>query len=257
MKIGVIFCGYNMAEYAVDSIMPWVEAKAYQTGGYSFVLSAVSVPFANYPAATSEDETGVILKDLESRNSLDKVFTEPRNINEWEARDLCLQYLLKQKVDLVWQVDLDEFYTLEDIENILKFVEKDAMSSWFKISFKNYAFDKSSYLSEPFTPPRIHRTTVYAGHLHKFIYDNDLSYKRHLNGEEISHNSVAFKLIPRQVAWVKHLTWLNDSRSRDKVKYHTDRGWLCSYSWDEEKGLQFNDKYFDKNNLHKPLLLKE
>ena len=39
---------------------------------------------------------------------------------ETEARSLALDYLIKNNVDIVWQVDSDEFYTLEEIEAAFK-----------------------------------------------------------------------------------------------------------------------------------------
>ncbi len=63
--------------------------------------------------------------------------------------------------------------------------------------------------------------------------------------------------IPPSILNPKHYTWLNDTlsnktRSRLKEKYQRDRGWQCSFSWDDSQGgLIFNP------TLPKPKVIRE
>ena len=72
LKYGIIYCGYNTEEYVVDSITPFLERD-------NFVVSAVSLPFAEYKDIDDfKDATTDILRELV--RSAEPCFTTPFQI---------------------------------------------------------------------------------------------------------------------------------------------------------------------------------
>jgi len=245
MKYGIIFCGYNTEDYIKDSLAPWI-------GRDDCVISAVSIPFQEYSRQVFfEDKTIEILHEHFNRGEIQHLTTFPRFIKEHEARNLALRKI-KEPVDAYFLVDSDEIYTKENIERIFEFVETNPMC-WYKVALRNFVFDKDTYLEEPFTPPRIFRTNFLGLNTPSFSWDNDMTYN-HQEGQ-FSHNQIPFLEIPKEVAWVDHYTWLSNSLSKRKLQYQMAHfQGVCSFDWDEEKGLIFNEAYY--KNIPKPKLLK-
>lgn len=254
MKYGIIFCAYNCASTVEKCLEPWKEIKNSQ-----FVYSCVSVPFLQYKDSNILEDNTVEL--VHAANVMDYHITKPKFIQETEARGLCLQYLISQGCDIIIQVDGDELFILDNINNILDYVEKNPQAAWFKLSFKNYVFNENSYLEEPFTPARIYRVNHTPFRLGKFYNDNNIGYiygyGDGLTSEQLpfSDGVVKNKIIPKEIAWIKHITWLNNETSKNKINYQKSRGWNCSYAWDEEKGLIFNPEFYIGKSL--PKLIKE
>lgn len=253
MKVGVIYCAYNTVDMIDRSLDPWVKTRALgQIGSqtdpavHDFLVCAVNVAFAGFPI-TSEDGTRERLRASRDAGNIDHLIEGPDNIPETTARGMALTWLMSQGVDLIWQVDSDEMYTIAQIDLILQTVNLNEWADWFRIAFKNYVFDEKTYLAEPFTPPRIHRVKPhrYANlRPHQFIADNDIGYmtKGEIDGTVWSQDSLTSALIPNPSSrmQIKHITWMNDERSRKKVLYQQVRGWKCSFAWDDQKGLIFN-----------------
>jgi len=256
-KLGIIFCGYNTEKYINDSISTWVKLREDNPG--KVILSAVSLPFAEYEGLDIfQDNTTNVLLELEYKRKIDKVFTRPKYIKENEARDLCLQYLLKKECDLIMLVDSDEIFTSEQISNIFDYVDQDKLIAWYSICYKNYIFTDKQYLSAPFTPPRIFRVNVGNFKLDKIYWDNDFMYVSTKTGQTFTNYQLAGRNIPKKVAFVKHYTWMNDEKSKQKIEYQNKHfGGTCSYAWDNEKGLIFNEEFYKAYSLKKPEVLTE
>lgn len=155
---------------------------------------------------------------------------------------MALTWLVDQGCEMSWQVDSDEYYTLNEIQNILDFVEANPWTVSFKLSLKNYVFDDKTYLVEPFTPTRIHRVSGTGGYLVAgFQSDNGTFYQRPWSKETIPDLGLSQQTVPMNVAWIRHDSWPNSPRSKAKCEYQTVRwGNVCSFAWDEHKGLVFN-----------------
>lgn len=242
-RIGIILVGYNMEEYVTPCLDAWIRARAQRLGGHEFVICAVSLPFAGFPNE-GPDSTADILKMHLDLGQIDHLITEPKNIPETTARGMALHWLSDQDCDVSWMVDLDEFYTTHDIQQILEFVGDNPWVDWFRLSLKNYVFDDKTYLIEPFQPPRIHRMRVADGQYqaHSFSADNDIAYGGSVTRDLISQDQFASLVVPPSVAWIRHMTWQQGDRARRKIEYQLKgRNWpQCSFAWDEVKGLVFN-----------------
>lgn len=241
MKIGVILTGFNMEEHVAPCLDAWVQARARQLDGYEFIICVVSVPFAGFPVAEEDDTVECLAAHLVAHR-IDHLITEPRNILETTARGMALNWLVRSGVDILWQVDIDERYTAADISAVLAHIQRDEWSAWWRVCLKNYVFDESTYLVEPFTPPRIHRVRVDGYRAHSFSADNDIQYGGRITRDIILQGRFASATVPQSVAWVRHLTWQSaGDRSRRKIAYQTARwGNVCSFAWDPDKGLVFN-----------------
>lgn len=245
-KIGVIYSAYNARDYVAASLAPWVHLMyrygkmsmpvGHSSRPYSFVICAVNVRFAGFEAET-EDGTRDLLRAYADRGDV-RLIDAPDNVPETTARGMALQYL-RDKVDAVWQVDADEHYAEADIHAILDYIAANP-ADWYRLSLKNYVFDESTYLIEPFTPPRIHRVNVRGYRAHSFSGDNDIQYGGTITRDIIPQDRFASLTIPASVANPRHFTWLSDDRSRRKCAYQWARWGNCSFVWDAAKGLMFN-----------------
>jgi hypothetical protein len=249
VNIGVIFTSYAMADMLDMSLAPWLAARRAGLGGHTFKIAAVSGPFTGFPHDPSvpEDGTAARLKALcEGDNDwMNRVFVHTEPMPETEARGRALQWLVEEGVDLIWQWDGDESLTGADIANILVTVQDNPWIAWFRVSYRNLVFDTKHALAEPFTPARIHRVRPHGYCAVGFWDDNNVLYGDLFFSEGVQRDiNMASMTIPVRIAAPLHYTWLNNDRSRRKIFYQVSRGWECSYRWDDEVGLCFNEQYF-------------
>jgi hypothetical protein len=249
MKIGIIYCAYNCKSFAEKSVEPFLIAK---NENIISAICAVSLPFFEYFEINQDkDDTTDFLLNLYKNKKIDNIFTQPNYIQEHKARDLCLQYLKIIGCDTIWMVDGDEFYSTDNIKAIISFIEKKIEYVWYKINFKNYIFDGTKWI-DGFCPPRIFRVQKDDFLLDKFYWDNDMTYKT--NSESISYQNLKNLEIPKEIAHIKHMTWLH-SNSENKYKYQMKHFGDCGYKWNEEmKRIEINKAYYIKNKLEEPLI---
>lgn len=255
--IGLIYCAYATKDYLARSLAPWVALR--KAGQVKVSICAVNVLFKGFEG--SDDGTRELLRGYVDRGDIDHLVDSPDGIAEIEARGAALTWLRGQGCDVSWMVDSDEFYEVEDVINIVNAVEANPWCYWFRICLKNYVFDTKTYLADPFTPPRIHRirakhhdAPVYA---HSFIADNDIVYSNEEGDSSfrIHQDELASRTIPQGYAWIPHITWQSNERSRLKIAYQLrGRGWpQCSFSWDDSKGgLIFNPALPTPKTIREP-----
>lgn len=252
MKIGIIYCAYNTQEYLKDSLMPWILARDSHLESNEFLICAISVPFERF-GEPRLDDTGKNLAHLYDNKLIDHIIIDDKPLKETEARTLALKYLVSKDVDIIWQVDSDEFYQLEEVSKIIKFVNSRPFISSFYGSFKNYVFDLKTYLTAPFTPMRIHRVKSNNYLADSFWDDNNIMYLN-ANGQQYLKDINMTPLnIPKSVQFTKHLTWMSDARGKKKVEYQIARGWDCSFAWDHSNNcLIWNGDMLKKRGLETP-----
>jgi hypothetical protein len=249
MKIGIIYCAYNCLPYTKDSLKTFIEAKQQNLISE---ISSVSIPFEEYfDLNKNEDETTNYLINLNKEKLIDDVFHEPKYIKEHKARDLCLQYLKNKNCDIIWMVDADEFYSLEDIQNIINFINNNANYYWYSINFKNYIFDGKQWIDD-FCPPRIFRNKSDIIQIDQFYWDNDIVYKSLNNNQLINYKSLNNLIIPKEICHIKHLTWLHEN-GKSKYEYQMKHFGHCGYLWNYEKEkLELNQEFYKITNTKIP-----
>lgn len=256
MTIGVIFCGYNAAEYLEMSLTPWMHARNVQLGGHRYLICGVSCPFESFDHGGVVDDTTERLEQHRAHNGIDALITSNRPIKETQARGDALRWLVAHDAEMVWQVDLDEQYTEKDIERITSFVASRPLVPWFKMSLRNAVFTKDQYLTEPFCPPRIHRIEPRHLTAHSFWDDNNILY-RSGDGTYVRDIDLPHLTIPKTVVWPRHYSWLSDLRSKRKIEYQRIRWGQSSFRWDEQHGLCFDESYYASKSLPLPEVARD
>lgn len=261
-KIGFLLCGFECDEYIDRVLAPWLELKSQSNNsGDEFVFSCVYGQFKEY-AEMFGQKTVKKPKWAKKYSGLinNFVLTETPD-SEANHRNLALKYLQDQKCDIIWLLDIqDEIYTVDGIKNIINFIKMNNYYCWYSVSLKNYVFDEKTYLLDPFTPPRIFRTSFNGYKLVKFSFDNDPIYQNYnqddlpgINYQFDSTRYTSYKqfsntIIPTNIGGtIRHFTWLNNEKSKNKIKYHHQHfgPGVCSFKWNEQENkVEFNELYY-------------
>lgn len=253
MKIGVLGTGYNCAEYFHQVLEPWLQ---YKEKNGDLIISAVSGQFTENELLESDNTKELMLGAFNTKK-IDYLALPVGAFDEAAIRNFALSPLLQENVDLVWLLDFDEIYKLEEIEKALLYTNQNPLDACFKIEFKNYVFADNTYI-KGFCPRRIWRKEIQHLKLNKFIWDNDCAYADSNNNMFPDSEFSALK-IPANLLNPKHLTWLDNERSKQKCGYqekHFVNGAGCSFKW-EEGYLKWNLDYFKKTGQSLPILHQE
>lgn len=251
MKIGVLICAYNTRDTVEESLSAWIKLRN-NPGPYQFVFSAVSVPFKEYASFNLEnDGTTEYLRGL----NLDYLVDHPEYLGEAEARTSALRPLLDEECDWIFLHDSDEMITVSEINYILSYIKDKNLFTWFGVNYKNYVFDNKTWI-DGFCPPRVFRRISSGFIIDSFFWDNDIQYKSLITNEIRSYKSFGSQKIPKNLAHVRHQTWLNNEKSKRKITYQKEHfHGECSYKWNDEKNcLEFDPAFYAKNSQPLPIL---
>lgn len=265
LKIGIIAVGYQ-SEFLSSSLAPWILLKC---GGcddngiriepdssLDIKICTVSALFKerwDMGEQYSNNKDEEMLNLLKNKGCIDKCIFVKHPIIDFESRNYSWNYLKQFDLDLIWQLDFgDEIYSIEQIKNIITFVNKNKLIDWFKVNFKNYVGTQKTYING-FCPPRIHWVNKNGG-IDKFVWDNDLIYKNSKHANQCSNIA-----IPKNIAHVAHYSWCGSSEFlKKKIEYQHRCLGTCSYKWDNlTNSITFNLDFFKKNNIAIPELLSD
>jgi hypothetical protein len=255
MKIGLLCCFFDCEEMLYEVIHPWLQAK---DDGNDMSIAVSYGMFKEYKEFGYEDNDEKTLDLIRGGNWHDFLYVQPKDVLQTEAeiRNHSLQKLLEEKCDIIILLDGDEVFTLEEVENIIRFVEDNEFITWFDIEFKNLTFSGNTY-TKGFRPPRVFRVNSGDFKLDSIYWDNDMSYLSK-DGNKITYKDLSKKSISTDLVNPLHHTWLNNERSRKKIQYqeeHFKNGAGCSFKW-SENGLEWDEEYFIKTGREKPELHK-
>jgi hypothetical protein len=232
LKIGLQILAYNCKEAFPRLIEPWAKLKE----ELNFKFWVHSRQFRIYEEMGSEDVNAETLEMLKTDYSelIDCLSVPEETLSDHESRSLCLEFFEKEDVDLIWMLDADEFYTEQQIRNIIDFIKNNSQFDWFSIQLKNYVVDESTW--EDFAPLRVIRAKRHGG-IREYYWDNHFSYK-----DDTEYRAHPNKTIPKDIAFPDHYTWTNTMNTtgpkhiKEKIeyqkKYYTGG---CGYKWNEEK----------------------
>lgn len=253
MKIGILFASYNCADYIDKCFQPWLNLRE----ELNLVLASTN---GRYDLSTKESDAKgshsllkLIGKDLDF---LVHSSGKDHRWSEEQSRTYMLNFMNDQKVDLIWCVDADEFYSENDIKNILNYIKINNQYDAYSVRFKNYVFELP-YWIDGFRKDVIYWTNRHGG-IKCFNFDNDITY----NNSMIIQNNNNKIIIPRSIAHIDHYTWLNnDSRIPEKIrnqniKYDGEFGAKCAYKYNDDNKLVFNELFWRSRNLEIPVLRK-
>lgn len=253
-RFGVIFAAWQSEDLLDESLSPWVAARQARLGGHEYVICAVSVPFVGFPQPEVLDGTVSSLQRALGSGDIDQLVTSPIPLTEVAARGEALRWLVTAGCTVLVQADSDEAYRESDILGVARWVEANPFSVWARVSLRNAVFTRDQYLTEPFTPPRVHRVRVGSYRAHSFWDDNNVLYGGTITRDlKRDVDAFASATIPTALCHPRHYSWLSDTRSRDKVAYQRRRWGHCSYQWDETtQTLAFDPTYYSRRGLPLP-----
>jgi hypothetical protein len=254
MKIGIIFAAYNCEEFVDKCLEPWFSLR----DTHDLVLTVTSGRFSDYQKLGIPNKNKETLKKLVSWDfDYLSITGGEKLLDEDTSRNRCLEYLKPYNCDLIWLVDLDEFYTQAQILSILDYVRSNQEVNNFWINFKNYTIRYPLFL--PWSRPTLYRNNIRGG-ISNFYFDSYFSY---LDGTDIKDETKV--TIPKEVAFVDHMSWVSRDAVKDKIKYQNIRYCgpggdfpleaRCSFKWDQESNrLEFNDLFYKFYNTQIPVL---
>jgi hypothetical protein len=139
------------------------------------------------------------------------------------------------------------------ISNFIRGDEGGSSGNVVQIGDNNYIFDGNEWVDD-FCPPRIFKNT-FSKKIKKFYWDNDIIYE--YNNMEINYKSLSECKIPKNVAHIKHMTWLH-SNGKAKYEYQMKHFGECSYKWNYEiNKLEFNKEFFGSKSILPPVIYKD
>lgn len=254
MNIAVTAIGYECAEHMEKVLKPWNDLRS---EGYQIFISVAHGVFPEVAQlgcdSKSKDGTISLLNKMLDEEMIDSLVIKDFPTKEKDLRNATLPFLFEKGFDLLWLLDLqDEIYTAKEILSIIKYIESKPESHWFKINFKNYVIDESTYIDD-FIVPRVWRNGVNKG-VAGFLYDNDIIFKSGQIQTDAPYSSV-----PRETAFPKHLSWVGSSEYlKRKIEFQKIHYGFCSYEWDEiSNKLKFSENYYKMVDKPIPTLFKD
>lgn len=249
--IGLILAQRNDGEYLTRCLEPWITWRK----DNPLLISCLDVCFGENGSGGSTDGSFETLQRYKNANLIDFLQQPPDGLKEHDARNVALKWLLEKKCDTIISIGADEIFTSLDTRKIFKYIEKEEFVPIFRIHYKNYVGDEKHYV-KGFNPQRIWRVNYNGYKLQKFFWDDDILYLNE-KGEEVIDRNLPQKTVPN--VFVKHLTWLSNERSRNKIIYqnrHFVTG--CGYKWnDENKSVEINNDFYIKTHQHPPEIHEE
>lgn len=247
-KLGIILSAYGLEEYVKPCLSSWIK--------FDIPIACSSFQFENF----EKQSNTACISELKKLLPEQCIFhDENKSFKEHEARNIPLDYLKNNTdIDTVLILDIDEFYTEKEIENLLKFINSEDFSwvAWAKINFKNYIFDEKSW-TDDFCPPRIFKIKYQDYILDKFYWDNDILYTNK-NGTSIDYKQLSSIVLPKNNIHIKHMTWLNNERSKNKIEYQEKHFGACSYKWDYlKKSVEINKDFYKKSGQIPPTIYND
>lgn len=257
MKIGISAIGYECAEHLDKVLEPWLlcKNKIGETEDQFYISVAHGVFPETYKLGfptLSQDGTIEKLQQYEKEKKIDYFQVLNTPTFEKDIRNATLPFLFYNEIDILWLLDLqDEIYTEVQIYNIINYIQN-SDKDWFKINFKNYVFDESTYVDD-FVAPRIWKNNTNNG-INQFYYDNEIIFN---NGKKA--NELPNELIPREISFIKHLSWVGSKEYlQRKINFQKIHYGNCSYIWnDQNNKLDFNLDYYSKINKEPPIIYKD
>ena len=240
MKIGIQILAYNCSTTFEKIIDPWVRLK----DKYDIKIWVGSGQFKEYAELGYENlnhHTEVLLNSLEENNKIDYLFSTDGKelLTDAETRDKCIPWMRDNDVDLMIQVDADEFYLFEDARNLIEYIINNPDHTCYNTIFNNIIGDGESIEWSRFSAGWIKRH----GGIRNYYFDMHWCFN---NDTEYRSNGIVD--IPKELVNPNHYTWTNNknttgpSHIKDKIEYQKRiYSGGCGYKWDESKNTIINN----------------
>jgi hypothetical protein len=260
MKIGISSIGYESKELIEQCFVSWDKIKKDSTlipeitdlkicFSHGCFEETAALGFPIY----STDGTYELIQEQKLNGIIDDLIIYDTPQKEYEMWTNNFK-LLKEKysIDLLIMVNVDEIWSVEDIKKLIKFITNNNLVDYFKINFKNYCIDYTTWVDD-FIVPRVWFVNKNGG-LKRNYQDDLMEYEDGKKDIQCSH-----LIIPKNLIFPKHYSWVGSKEYlQRKLKFQSLRYGMCSYAWDEEiNKLKLNDEFYLKFNITEPILNKD
>jgi hypothetical protein len=248
MKIGLVMAVYNGMDYLEKCLAPWIE---YRDKNKNLLISVVDSRFVGFDGETQNSNDGTVQFLIEKINAgkIDFFQALLKNHTEKDARNAALSPLLNIQCDYIISWGVDEIATLEQIEYLISYIERNPEIFVFHIHYKNLFNDASHYIDDGFCPRRIWKTDGDKYKLEEFVMDDDMSFFDKINKASIPDKFLPMIRIPKARLFVSHHSWNNFDRNVKKIEYQQKRWGIhgCSYRINNRKHcIETNPDYYKK-----------
>ncbi len=247
MKIGIQVLAYNCADTFEKLIKPWVELK----NKYDIKIWVGSGQFKLYNEMGCENLNGPtihLLDRLLLEGKIDYLFQpHPDNLlGDFDTRDKCIPWMREMDIDLMVQVDADEFYE-DQAEGYLEWIMNHQEYDCYNTFLKGVTPDNNGYYNwERFSAGWIKRN----GGISHYYFDCHWSFAGPNNpskgkcGQNLEYRWVRTIAVPEDICNPIHYSWNNDlattgpSHIKDKIKYQQmlyGGENFCEFKWDENE----------------------
>ena len=252
MKLGIIISIYNGIEFIEECLKDWIFLRS----KFNIKIAIVDCLFNNFngQSPNSNDGTVELLEKYLQDNKIDFFQKLEPNLQENQARNVGIEYLLNEGVTHILTTAPDEIFNDKDIEYLFNFLENEKEAAFYYIDYKNYIGNKNTYILD-FCPKRIWVTQYKHYLFNGLIFDDDGVFYDVSSKNLYKDISFPSKKIP--YLKIKHYSWLNGETSRKKIEYQKSRGWDCSYMINENNEVYFNKEFYKKYNIKIPELYNE
>ena len=235
MKIGIQILAYNCATTFEKLIQPWVKLKE----KYNIKIWVGSGQFKEYYELGYENKnskTLELLQQLKDNRVINELFTTDGNNNllkDHEMRNKCIPWMKENDVDLMIQVDADEFYSTREANNLIQYIIDNPEHTIYNTTFKNVVGDGEIEDWSRFSAGWIKKN----GGIRNYYFDCHWCFN-----DDIEYRSAGIKDIPKLLVNPYHYTWTNEANTtgpshiKQKIEYQNK-------IYKDGCGLVWDDKY--------------
>lgn len=263
MNIGIQILAYNCENTIDDVINPWLVLR----GTHDVKVWVASGQFKIYKDLGYEDKNQKTLAKLNQKldsGEIDYLFIPDKNnlLSDHETRNQCVNYFVENDIDLMIQVDSDEFYTKEEVLNFMDFIEKNPKYTIYNTTFKNLIEDGTKYVEwTRFSAGKIKRHGG-IGHYyldsHWSFYGEDNPERKMGVPQNVEYRWTEGIDIPKDLVHPIHDTWSTNRKGsfssdlKGKIEYQKKyyKNNHCDWSWSDEHNKVINQN-IDENLIKK------
>ena len=244
---------YNGMEFLEECLSHWISLR----DRLNIQIAIVDCLFDKFYGETlnSNDGTVELLQQYLAEGKIDFFDRLPPNLQENQARNVAIKYLISQNVTHVLTTAPDEIFDTNNILKIFNHLSQEQRNALYYIDYKNYIGNKKTYILG-FCPKRIWKTKHQSYVFNGLIHDDDGVFYDLDKRKMVPDNLLPHQTIPN--LQVKHYSWLDGESSRKKIEYQTARGWLCSYTINDDNQVLMNEAFYQLNpTKERPTLYHE
>jgi len=258
INIGIQILAYNCKTTFEQLIAPWVKLKE----KYNIKIWVGSGQFKIYNEMGCEDlnePTVELLQKLLQENKIDYLFQpDPNNLlSDHETRDKCIPWLRENNIDLMVQVDADEFYG-DQAEPYLNWILNNQQPDCYNTVLKGVIEEGVYEDWERFSAGWIKRH----GGIKEYYLDMHWSWFGKEPGKNVEYRWANTVTVPKEVCNPLHFTWneklttTGPNTLKEKIEYQKRyyENNECDYIWNPEISDVVKIKK-ELNESEKPILI--